>query len=82
MTSAQAVPPSAPAQPSASAQLAAFEAIELRSAAAADRVVSQAEAAGDGERHSSAAQRHYGGSTGRAGNGDGVECDEVQGWLR
>jgi hypothetical protein len=75
MTSAQAIPPSA------SAQLAAFEAIRLRSAAAADRVVAQAEATVDAEKQSSAARGH-GASAGRAGNEDGVECDEMQGWLR
>ena len=75
MTSAQAVPPAT------SEQLAAFEAIRLRSAATADRVVAQAEATADGESHSSAAHGH-GASAGRAGNEDGVECDEVQGWLR
>ena len=75
MTAAQAVPPAT------SAQLAAFEAIRLRSAAAADRVVAQAEVTVDGERHNAAAQGR-GASAGRAGKGDGVECDEVQGWLR
>jgi hypothetical protein len=75
MTSAWPVPPSM------SAQLAAFEAIRLRSAAAADRVVAQAEATLDGEGHRSAARRH-GASAGRAGNGDEAECDEEQGWLR
>ena len=75
MTAAQAVPPAT------SAQLAAFEAIRLRSAAAADRVVAQAEATVDRERHSAAARGH-GASADRAGKGDGVECDEVQGWLR
>jgi hypothetical protein len=75
MTSALAVPPAT------SAQLAAFEAIRLRSAAAADRVVAQAEAAVDREWHSSAAQGH-GVSAGGVANGDGVECDEVQGWLQ
>jgi hypothetical protein len=67
---------------SASAQLAAFEAIRLRSAAAADRVVAQAEAIADAEMYNSAAAPGHRASKGRVDDSSETECDEVQGWLR
>ena len=69
------------ASPSSSAQLAAFEAIQLRCAAAADRVVARAVAISEGERHSAEARGHRG-AAGQNGNLDEAEDDEVQGWLR
>jgi hypothetical protein len=71
---------SAQAAGSSTAQLAAFEAIRLRSAAAADRIVAQAETIAEAEVHS-AAGIGRGASTGRDGVRE-TECDEVQGWLR
>jgi hypothetical protein len=66
---------------SASAQLAAFEAIRLRAAAAADRVVAQAEAIADAEISNAAAPGHRA-SKGRVRDSSETECDEVQGWQR
>jgi hypothetical protein len=66
---------------SSTAQLAAFEAIRLRSAAAADRVVAQAEVIGEAEMHSAAMPGHRAPTIG-VGYRGGTECDDVQGCLR
>jgi hypothetical protein len=75
MSSAQA------ACSSTSAQLAAFEAIRLRSAAAADRVVAQAEAIAEAESLNAAVPGHRA-AAGQDSDSGETEGDEVQGWLR
>ena len=72
---------SAHAKGSSTAQLSAFEAIWLRSAAAADRVVAQAEAIAQAELHRAAVPGPRAATGGLAERGE-TECDEVQGWLR
>ena len=75
MSSAQA------AGSSTSVQLAAFEAIRLRSAAAADRVVAQAEAIAEAESLSAPVPGHRA-AAGQDSDSAETEGDEVQGWLR
>jgi hypothetical protein len=72
---------SAQATGSSTTQLAAFEAIRLRSAASADRVVAQAAAIAEAELHRAGVAGPSTATGGLGGRGE-TECDEVQGWLR